>query len=142
MDITQIESKITSRTRAIMVVHIYGHPAEMDSISKTAKEYNLVVIEDAAEAHGALYKNKRCGSMGDINCFSFHAAKNMTTGEGGAITTNNTKTARFIDKVYFHGIDTGSWSRFIGRVGPRMFIFPNQKKRKRSAEVLILKLHP
>jgi len=97
MDVTQIESKITSRTKAIMPVHIYGHPVDMDPILALAKKHNLRIIEDAAEAHGAEYLSKRdqvsvwnrCGGMGDLSCFSFYANKVITTGEGGMVLTND-----------------------------------------------------
>ncbi len=85
MDRSQIEAKITDKTKAIMVVHIYGHPADMDPILDIAKRYNLYIIEDAAEAHGAEYKGKKCGSLGDISVFSFYANKIITTGEGGMV---------------------------------------------------------
>ncbi len=89
IDENKIEGKITERTKAIIAVHIYGHPCEMDKIMEIAKKYNLVVIEDAAEAHGAEYNGKKCGSMGDIGCFSFFGNKIITTGEGGMAITNN-----------------------------------------------------
>ncbi len=87
----KIEEKITEKTKAIMVVHIYGHPCDMNKIMKIAKKYNLLVIEDAAEVHGAEYRGKKCGSFGDISCFSFYANKIINTGEGGMILTNNKK---------------------------------------------------
>ena len=89
MDVGQIEAKITPRTRAIMPVHIYGHPVDMEPLRDIARRHNLIIIEDAAEAHGAQYKGVRCGSLGDINCFSFYANKIVTTGEGGMILTNS-----------------------------------------------------
>ncbi|MCG2721193.1 MAG: DegT/DnrJ/EryC1/StrS family aminotransferase [Thermodesulfovibrionales bacterium] len=89
MDFAQIESRVTPRTRAIMVVHIYGHPADMDPILAIAKKYGLMVIEDAAEAHGAEYKGQKCGGFGDISVFSFYANKLITTGEGGMVLTKN-----------------------------------------------------
>ncbi len=89
LDPELIESKITKKTRAIMPVHIFGHPADMDPILKIAKKYKLFVIEDAAEAHGATYKGIKVGGIGDINAFSFYANKLVTTGEGGMITTND-----------------------------------------------------
>lgn len=89
MDPSLIEKKITLRTKAIIVVHVYGHPADMDPIMRIARKYKLVVIEDAAEAHGAEYKGKKVGSIGDIGCFSFYANKIITTGEGGMVVTNN-----------------------------------------------------
>ncbi len=88
-----IEAKITKNTKAIMVVHVYGHPVDMDPILEIAKKHNLFVIEDAAEAHGAEYKGKKVGSLGDIGCFSFYANKIITTGEGGMLITNNKEYA-------------------------------------------------
>jgi len=93
MDVTHIEEKITSKTKAIMPVHIYGHPVDMDPIIELARKYNLKIIEDAAEAHGAEYKGRRCGSLGDISCFSFYANKIITTGEGGMLLTNSEEYA-------------------------------------------------
>lgn len=93
MDISQIESRITPRTKAIMAVHIYGHPVDMDPLLDIARRYNLIVIEDAAEAHGAEYKGRKCGSIGSIGCFSFYANKIITTGEGGMVVTSNAEMA-------------------------------------------------
>lgn len=93
MDPGKIEEKITSRTRAIMPVHIYGEPCDMDPIMAIAKKHKLLVVEDAAEAHGAKYKDKLVGTFGDASCFSFYANKIMTTGEGGMILTNNGELA-------------------------------------------------
>lgn len=94
IDVSKIEEKITSRTKAIMVVHIYGHSVDMDPVLELAKKYHLYVIEDAAEAHGATYKGKRVGSLGDIGCFSFYANKIITTGEGGMMTFADPKVAQ------------------------------------------------
>ncbi len=88
-----IEEKITEKTGAIMPVHIYGHPCDMDSINKIAKQYSLIVLEDAAEAHGAEYKGKKAGSLGDAAAFSFYANKIITTGEGGMVVTDDKKIA-------------------------------------------------
>jgi perosamine synthetase len=88
-----LESKITPKTKAIIVVHIYGHPVNMGPVMEIAKKYNLFVVEDAAEAHGAEYNGKRVGSIGDIGCFSFYANKIITTGEGGMVTMNNKELA-------------------------------------------------
>jgi len=93
MDVAQIEAKITSRTKAIMVVHIYGLPADMAPIILLANKYNLTVIEDAAEMHGQTYNGAPCGSFGDISTFSFYPNKLITTGEGGMILTNNPELA-------------------------------------------------
>lgn len=84
-----ISEKITQRTKAIMPVHIYGHPCDMDEINQIAKDHNLFVIEDAAEAHGALYKGRKTGSLSDAASFSFYANKIITTGEGGMVVTND-----------------------------------------------------
>jgi perosamine synthetase len=104
MDVTQIEKKITPNTRAILPVHIYGHPCNMEPILKIAKERNLYIIEDAAEAHGAEYKGRKVGGIGDIGCFSFYANKIITTGEGGMMVTNDEKLAekarRLKDQAY------------------------------------------
>lgn len=90
----QIEKKITSKTKAIMVVHIYGHPCEMDSILDIARRHNLRIIEDASQMHGQTYKGIRCGSFGDISTFSFYSNKNITAGEGGMVLTNDEKLAQ------------------------------------------------
>jgi perosamine synthetase len=89
MDVNQIESRITPKTRAIMVVHIYGLPVDMDPVMRIAKKYGLKIIEDAAEAHGQTYKGKPCGSFGDISAFSFYPNKHVTTGEGGMVVTDD-----------------------------------------------------
>ena len=89
MDVTQIEAKITARTKAIMVVHIYGLPVDMNPVLDIAKRYNLKIIEDAAEMHGQTYYGKPCGSFGDISTFSFYPNKHITTGEGGMIVTDD-----------------------------------------------------
>lgn len=99
IDVKKIEEKITSRTKAIMPVHIYGHPCDMDPIMKLARKYGLRIIEDAAEAHGATYKGKMAGTFGDIGCFSFYGNKIITTGEGGMIITNNDELANKCRKL-------------------------------------------
>lgn len=89
MRVEEIEKNITKKTKAIIVVHIYGLPVDLDPVLKVAKKYNLKVIEDAAELIGQTYKGKPCGSFGDVSTFSFYANKHITTGEGGALLTNN-----------------------------------------------------
>jgi perosamine synthetase len=89
MDVAKIEEKITSKTKAIMVVHIYGLPVDMDPILELCKKYKLLLIEDAAEMHGQTYNGKPCGSFGDISIFSFYPNKHITTGEGGMIVTDS-----------------------------------------------------
>lgn len=91
MDVSQIEDKITSKTKAIMVVHMYGMPVDMDPVIELAKRYGLYIIEDAAEAHGLKYKDKCCGSFGDITCMSFYPNKHITTGEGGMVLMDDEK---------------------------------------------------
>ena len=93
MDVNKIEKKITSKTRAIIAPHIYGLPIDMDPLLKIAQKYKLKVIEDAAEVLGLKYKNKECGSFGDVSTFSFYANKHITTGEGGIIVTNSKQIA-------------------------------------------------
>ena len=93
MDASKIASKITPKTKAIISVHTYGHPCDMGAILSVAKKHGLKVIEDAAEAHGASYKDKRCGSMGDLACFSFYANKIITSGEGGMVVTSDAQLA-------------------------------------------------
>lgn len=105
IDPNKIEGKITDKTKAIIPVHYAGQPADMEVILEIAEKHNLNVIEDAAEAHGALYKGKKAGSLGDLNCFSFYPNKNMTTGEGGMITTNNDELAEKIRMMRNHGQD-------------------------------------
>ncbi len=99
MDVTQIERKITPNTKAIMPVHIYGHPCDMDPIMDIARKHHIYVVEDAAEAHGAIYRGKMAGGMGDVGCFSFYANKIITTGEGGMIVTNNEKVADYARRL-------------------------------------------
>ncbi len=89
IDPAKIEAGITPRTRAIVAVHMYGHPCDMDAIMAIARKHNLFVVEDAAESHGATYKGRMTGSIGHASCFSFYANKIITTGEGGMITTND-----------------------------------------------------
>lgn len=97
MDVTQIEGAITERTRAILPVHLYGQPADMDPIIEIARRHKLLVIEDAAQAHGAEYKGRRVGSIGDLGCFSFYPGKNLGAyGEGGMVVTDNSDYARTI----------------------------------------------
>jgi perosamine synthetase len=111
IDVALLDDKIrteikkgNNRLKAIMPVHIYGHPCDMDGIMEIAGEYGLSVIEDAAEVHGAEYKGKKVGSFGDINAFSFYANKNLTTGEGGMVVTNNKELydrARYFKNLCF-----------------------------------------
>lgn len=93
MNVEEIESKITERTKAIMIVHLYGLPVEVDRVLDLARKYSLKVIEDAAEMHGQIYNDKPCGSFGDISIFSFYPNKHVTTGEGGMVVTDDEELA-------------------------------------------------
>lgn len=104
IDPTLIERAITDRTKAIIPVHLYGQPADMDPIISIANQYGLAVIEDAAQAHGAIYKGQPIGTIGDVGCFSFYPGKNLGAyGDGGAIVTNDSKIAQKIAALRNHG---------------------------------------
>jgi len=104
IDVSQIEAKITPRTKAIIPVHLYGQPADMDPIMELARRYGLKIIEDAAQAHGARYKGQRAGSLGDVACFSFYPGKNLGAyGDGGALVTNDDALALNIRMFANHG---------------------------------------
>jgi dTDP-4-amino-4,6-dideoxygalactose transaminase len=108
----EIEKKITKKTKAIIPVHMAGRPCDMDAIMRIAKKHKLVVIEDAAHALGAEYKGKRIGSIGDFTVFSFYVTKNLVTGEGGMITTDNKKSADLIKVYSLHGMSKDAWKRY------------------------------
>jgi dTDP-4-amino-4,6-dideoxygalactose transaminase len=120
IDVTKIEKAVTKRTRAIMPVHFAGLPVDLDPLYAVAKKYNLRVIEDAAHAIGTEYKGKRIGSFGDIQVFSFHPNKNMTTGEGGCVVTRDAKMADDVALLRFHGMDREAWNRF-GKKGSQHY---------------------
>ena len=120
MDVTRIEKAITKRTRAIMPVHFAGLPVDLDPLYAIAKKHNLRVIEDAAHAIGTEYKGRRIGSFGDIQVFSFHPNKNMTTGEGGCVATRDEKLASDVALLRFHGMDREAWNRF-GKKGTQHY---------------------
>lgn len=103
IDTTDVVEKITQKTKAIIAIHMFGHPAKMDILNEISQEKNIALIEDAAQAHGAEFYEKKVGSIGDMACFSFYATKNMTTGEGGMITTNEKKIADKIRLLINHG---------------------------------------
>jgi perosamine synthetase len=106
IDPQKIELAITKKTKAIIAVHLYGHPCDMDQLSKIAKNHKLYLIEDAAEAHGAIYKERKVGSFGDISCFSFFGNKHITTGEGGMCLTNNKSFKIKMELLKNHGLQT------------------------------------
>lgn len=116
IDVAQLEAKITPRTKAIIAVHTYGHPAEMDAIVEIARRYNVPVIEDAAEAHGAEYRGRPVGSLGAAAMFSFYANKIITTGEGGMVTTNDPRIADTARTLRDHAFsqDRHFWHSYRG----------------------------
>lgn len=114
IDVKDLETKITPRAKAIMPVHLFGLSADMDPILDLAQRHNLWVVEDAACALGAEYKGRKCGSMGDLGCFSFHPRKIITTGEGGMIVTNNNEWAERLRSLRNHGM--------VNRGNERIFI--------------------
>jgi len=144
IDPCKIENKINTKTKAIIVVHLYGCPSNMDEINKIAKKYKLWVIEDAAQAHGASYKGKKVGSLGDIACFSFFPAKNLGCyGDGGAVVTNNSglakkikllkdhgRTEKYIHKEIGYGLRLDNLQAAILRVKLKYLDKWNRKKRK------------
>lgn len=115
MDTDDLEKKITPKTKAIVVVHLFGNPADMEKIMKIAKKYSFKVIEDCAQAHGATINNKKVGSFGDFGCFSFFQTKNMTCGEGGMVVTNDENLYKKAKLKREHGSlqkEDGSWYNY------------------------------
>jgi perosamine synthetase len=103
IDPTDVAEKITAKTKALIPVHIFGQPVNMDVLKEIAQDNGIALIEDSAQAHGAEYKGQKAGSIGDVGCFSFYATKNVTTGEGGMITTNDQKLADTARLLINHG---------------------------------------
>lgn len=115
MDASKIKAKITDRTRAIIPVHLYGQPADMDLIMEIAEKYNLHVIEDACQAHGAEYKCRKAGSIGNVGCFSFYPTKNLGAyGDGGMAVTNDKELAEKLRKLRNYGQSKKYYYDFIG----------------------------
>lgn len=118
LDPSKIEAAITPKTKAIIAVHLYGNLCEMDAITALAKKHNLYVIEDAAEAIGSIYKNKKAGTIGDFGVFSFHGTKTVTTGEGGMLVTNNQELYEKVSILNAHGRNPKNpkqfWAETIG----------------------------
>ncbi len=112
MDAARVAAAITPRTRAIVPVHFAGLPVDLDPLYELAGKHGLRVIEDAAHAIGTEYKGRRIGSFGDTQVFSFHPNKNMTTGEGGCVTTSDPRLAETVAMLRFHGMDREAWDRF------------------------------
>ena len=115
IDVEKLERAITSKTKAIIPVHFAGHPCDMDSIFAIARQYHLRVVEDAAHALPARYNGKYVGTLGDLTCFSFYATKNITTGEGGMVTTDQDEWAKRIRQMSLHGLSHDAWSRYTSQ---------------------------
>ncbi|MEW5956581.1 MAG: DegT/DnrJ/EryC1/StrS family aminotransferase [Chloroflexota bacterium] len=116
MDVEQLAAKITPKTRAVIPMHTYGHPVDMEPVLKLADQHGLFVLEDAAEAHGAEYKGRRAGGLGHAAGFSFYANKIITTGEGGMITTNDAKMAALTQNLRDHAFseERHFWHKYVG----------------------------
>lgn len=123
MDPVDLEKKITKRSKAVIPVHFGGHPVDMDKIHNIAKKHNLKVVEDASHACGSQYKGKMIGGLSDLTCFSFHAVKNLATGDGGMVTTNNKKLADAIKRLRWVGINKETWEReeLVSQKGYRQY---------------------
>lgn len=133
IDVTKIEERITKRTRALLPVHLYGHPADMEPIMDIAKRHNLYVIEDACQAHGAEYKGEKAGSIGDVGCFSFYPIKNLGAyGDGGMVVTNNQALATRLRMLRNCGQSQKYYHDFVG---------VNSRLDEIQAAVLRVKLH-
>ena len=115
IDVSKIEEKITPKTKAILAVDVFSHPADWDALGKIAKKHNLFLIEDSAEALGSEYKGKKCGSFGDAAIFAFYPNKQITTGEGGMIITNNKNIADMCKSMANQGrkVENGKWLEHI-----------------------------
>jgi len=114
MDPLDLENKITKKTRAIIPVHLYGHPAKMDEIKEIANKHSITVIEDACQSLGSTYDGKQTGTLGKMGCFSMYASKVLTSGEGGAITTDSDEFAEKLRMIRNHGMVNGYDTRIIG----------------------------
>lgn len=117
IDVAKMEKLITPKTKAVMPVHLYGQPADMKPVLEVAEKHGLYVVGDAAQAHGAVYNSRRIGSFGDVECFSFYPTKNMTTGEGGMITTSNEELAERLYSLRNHGREQTRGGYEHGRLG-------------------------
>lgn len=115
IDVSKIEEKITERTKAILVVHLYGQSADMEAVMDIAKRHNLKVVEDCAQSHGAYYKDKMTGTWGDIGCFSFYPSKNLGAyGDGGAIVTNDAQIAEDVRVFRNYGSEKRYYNKVVG----------------------------
>ena len=125
IDPDQIQRRITPKTKALMPVHYAGVPCRMDEILDIAERNGLRVIEDAATAAGSAYKEKMVGAIGDLSCFSFYPVKNMTTGQGGMVTTNDPELAAQVSALRNHGLDSNAWKRYSSEAN-RLFYTMSQ----------------
>ena len=114
LDAGKIEGRISEQARAILVVHYGGHACDMDPIIDIARKFDLAVIEDVAQACGGSYRGRKLGGIGDIGCFSFESKKNLSTGDGGMLTTNDDIVAERVRRLRWMGISRGTWERFHG----------------------------
>jgi perosamine synthetase len=116
MDTSSLAEVVTSRSKAVVVVHLYGNPVDMDSVLHTARAHGLCVIEDAAQAHGAQYRGRRVGALGDIGTFSFYGSKILTTGQGGMVVTDDEELATRVQQLRSQGMDPGRryWFPIVG----------------------------
>jgi dTDP-4-amino-4,6-dideoxygalactose transaminase len=112
MDLDAAEAAITPRTRAILPVHLYGRPLDMDRLNSLRDRYDLAVVEDAAHALGARWRDQQIGSFGNLSAYSFYPTKNITTIEGGALVTNDVDIAERVEQLALHGLSAGAWQRF------------------------------
>ena len=112
----EIERKMTRKTRAVLVMHYGGYPCRMDAILKIARRHGLAVVEDAAHAPGSAYRGRKCGTLGDLGCFSFFSNKNLVTGEGGLVFTRNRALADRVRVLRSHGMGALSWDKYRGRL--------------------------
>jgi len=112
IDVREIEKKITSRTKAVIVVHFAGRACDMDPINDLATKHGIIIIEDCAHAIETEYKGKKAGTLGDLGCFSFYATKNITTGEGGMVISNDESKISQIKMLALHGLSHDAWTRF------------------------------
>lgn len=123
IDVNGVRERITKRTKAIIPVHLHGNPVDMDELMEIAEDNNLEIIEDAAQAHGTEYKGRRVGSLGNTSCFSFHAMKNMTTGEGGMIVSDDGEIMEKVRMLRSHGEVKNAWQRFKNKtLAKRRFV--------------------
>jgi dTDP-4-amino-4,6-dideoxygalactose transaminase len=138
MDMNQLEAAISDKTRVILPVHFAGLPVDLDPLYALAEKHGLRVLEDAAHAIGTEYKNKRIGSFGDTQVFSFHPNKNMTTIEGGCVVTRDQALADQIARLRFHGIDRQAWNRY-GKSGTQDYeiVLPGYKSNMTDVQAAI-----